>query len=611
VVRLDPLAAVAGRTVSAEDGSPLAKVFLSTDGAIDQSDAEGWFRMEVPAGKRTLDARRDGYALARIELSLAAGQVLEDLEIRLERGSTLTGIVVDGRDGRPVKKASVSLGAAGGGESDGEGRFEIEHVATGGHEVLVWKKGFAPIRTTVEAPAREPLRLVLGQGGVIRGTVRDEKGRPVSGAYIWRSRPTDAEDGEGTPTDAKGVFRFDHVEIGPHAVFRVRVGGGTDFEMKQITVVEGHETVVDFGGKVAAEKATLTGRLLSRGKPVGMKAVVLVPVTGRGRSFKLAMSDFAGRFRVPGLEPGRYRVMVAGIDGVNVDVLREVDVSAGGEIEQDVSMEEGRLTGKVLRARDRKPVVGARVILVNPEQTTPGRTVAEVMDQFQGQTATRSDGSFTFENAPPGRHVLLAWADGLAPAVVEGVESAPEASAPVTVLLAEGEAVVFEVTDPDGAPIPAAAIFLDDAQGRYVMTGDSEPRTGPDGRVRLALAAGTYDLHVQADGRAPVDRTVDIRGNRTVAVTLEAGGTVVLTVTEGGVPVAGAEVRAYRPDGVEIRRRITTEDLFRPPPEPYTDANGRVELGNLPSGEVRLRVRGKDVEATVSPGTTVGVTVSL
>ncbi len=375
--------------------------------------------------------------------------------------------------------------------------------------------------------------------------------------------------------------------------------------------------VVEFGGKAERRKVVLSGRLLSRGKPVGMRAIVLVPISGGNRSFKMAMSDLAGRFRIAEMDPGRYRVMIADTTGINVDVLPVVDVSGEGEITRDVAMSEAGFHGRILRRKDRTPIAKAKVVIVDPARIGEfGRSVAQVMTLFRGQTRSRADGAFAFENAPAGRHLLLVAADGFAPAFVEDVTAAAEKADPVEVLLDEGDELTLEVTDTDGAPVVGAEIFLADDRGRYVMTGETEPRTGADGRVAIRLAHGAYAFHVQATGHAPADLPIVLAGDRLVPVRLSTGGHAGVTVSAGGVPVVGASVDAFREDGTDLMRRFTSEDFYRPPPLPITGEDGRHLLKHLPSGRLRIRVKAPDGRTAerwveIVTGETLEVVISL
>jgi Carboxypeptidase regulatory-like domain len=603
VVRLARPGTIAGRVVVAEDERPVEGADVNVHGSlrIECTDPQGGFRYDlVPPGRHVVIAEHPGYAVAILEIEVKAGEVVEDLVIALHRGSPLLGEVVRASDGGPVARPRVNVhGEFEETEGNEAGHFSTSPLAPGSYAIRVEAGGYAPRRLdSVELPRTEPLRITMTKGGTIRGTVRDESGKPLPNAWVWRSPPSDPDRGEPAAANADGVFRFDHVAPGPHVVIHVRVDGGMEYDMKQVTVIDGQEAIVDFGGTSRKTVATLVGRLLDRGKPAGIRAIVLVPLSVGGASFKMGPSDLSGRFRIPDLAPGSYRVMVAGMTGKSVDVLGAVDVSEGGEIEQDLAMAEGRLVGKVVRADGETPVSGARVVLVDPDQIRrTGRNVADAFDVFRGQVQSRSDGTFEFPNAPPGRHTLLVWAHGQAPAAVEGVviEKTPaEAPAPRIVVLPTGEEFVVEVKDPDGGPIGGAVIFIEDAAGRYVLMGESEPRTSPDGRVTLWLQPGSYRFKIQADGRVPIDRAADVRGDRVLAYRLETGGSAAVTVTDAAGPVVGADVRAYREDGTEILTRFTTEALYKPPPPTITGPDGRYVLAHLPAGRVRIRIEALD-----------------
>jgi hypothetical protein len=125
----EPRASVSGKVVSGASGEPLKKAFITlrrTDGgrreqpytAITKED--GWFEInEVPAGQYRMTVLRNGYVRhvfgarnARQQqggnLTLAAGQKLRDLAIKLTPGAVIAGRIVD-QDGEPMAGVSVTV----------------------------------------------------------------------------------------------------------------------------------------------------------------------------------------------------------------------------------------------------------------------------------------------------------------------------------------------------------------------------------------------------------------------------------------------------------------------------------------------------------------------
>jgi carboxypeptidase family protein len=128
--RNDQLAAIAGTVVSANTGEPLKKAYVTLsqkgsrgDDSGDHpltatTDATGHFSIDkIPAGSYDLLVTRANYLRSHYGqdqldkpgamLSLAPGQKIADLLLRLYRTAVITGKVVD-EDGEPIRGASVT-----------------------------------------------------------------------------------------------------------------------------------------------------------------------------------------------------------------------------------------------------------------------------------------------------------------------------------------------------------------------------------------------------------------------------------------------------------------------------------------------------------------------
>jgi len=122
-----------------------------------------------------------------------------------------------------------------------------------------------------------------------------------------------------------------------------------------------------------------------------------------GRSQPLAMGA-DGRFSIPAIPPGRYRVGLAGADDYYLRSWsgeggrREgemLDIPAGGAVRLTVAAARGAgIAGTVYR--DGQPLPGALVVVSPANRATP----------------SNSDGSYEFRGLPPGEYALFAVEDG-------------------------------------------------------------------------------------------------------------------------------------------------------------------------------------------------------
>ncbi len=202
-----------------------------------RSDASGNYRLEIPGitgrTKISIDAMKPGYR--RLVGTLMAGGDARDIEVTpgapaeasliLRPAHYFKGIVVN-EQGKPIPAVEVSANATMGGGSGGvertasraDGMFELFNYPRKTDDLgKALAKGpvyFSHpnyIANTLEdiyalAPGkRKSLRIVLGTGRKVTGTVYDVAGKPVPDAMVEAVRK-DGDYRKATMTDASGKF---------------------------------------------------------------------------------------------------------------------------------------------------------------------------------------------------------------------------------------------------------------------------------------------------------------------------------------------------------------------------------------------------------------------
>ncbi len=209
-------------------------------------------------------------------------------ELVMVSAGRVAGHVTDAQTGEPVHGARVMAGDEYANISprawvDHRGEYEIHGVPPGTVTVTVHARDHAPDLKTTEVVAGETTTadFSLETGGTLSGTVKDEKGKPIAGAYVeatsWRDRLTL---GLRAITNAKGAFRIDDT---PHDEFDIQVARpGCGQTPKTLTVdpSKGVEVVLP------AERVASAAR--SRTPQIGEQAPDVTFTTMEGKTLTLS-----------------------------------------------------------------------------------------------------------------------------------------------------------------------------------------------------------------------------------------------------------------------------------------------------------------------------------
>ncbi len=224
-------------------------------------------------------------------------------------------------------------------QSDAQGRFRFEGVPQGVYSVEVSAFGYTQelVRNVaIVAGQAYPLELQLKGTGALSGTVRDAMGKPLEGVSIFASALE-------TQTNNEGVFRFERIRVGSHAVSaRQQQSGGT--VTKYVAVAEDAESSVAFEfGDFGVLEGTLTR---PDGKPIAASVMVLHPKNGSpSASFPI---EAGGAFRQE-VPPGTYTPSTA-------HLISEPYVNRG------VTIERGKTTRLDIVIRGSHPDLAGTVV---------------------------------------------------------------------------------------------------------------------------------------------------------------------------------------------------------------------------------------------------------
>src|SRR6185436_18508450 len=373
-VRLATAAVVAG-VVKYEDGKPAPRVMVFAQpaemgrpmfGPPQQSatDEAGSFRVTgLEAGRYMVMARRGdnfmaGTPRSRQEVTLAAGEVKEGLELQLPAGGKRIAGRVVAQDGKPVSGALVSAGMEregfafrmpiregfpGGGIqaiSDADGAFALEDLTDGKYTVWAADSAHADGEVKGVAAGTTGVSLQLQGGASVAGVVQTRDGKPVSD-YSIAALPggragASPDERFRNQMQARMWSASAQVHDPAGAFFMRRLSPGA-YELT-VTTADNQSGLLSVTVGAAEKKtglailietaAKLAGRVseLDSGGPLEGVSVYVMSATSRLN----ATTGKDGTFTVEGISPGRGRVNFQLGDGeTHVAEHIDVDVKSG------------------------------------------------------------------------------------------------------------------------------------------------------------------------------------------------------------------------------------------------------------------------------------------
>ncbi len=532
-VRLARGAPVQGRVVGPDD-RPVAGVAVAARGEAGDAevttDAAGaWTIPRLAAGHYTLGVEAPA-GVGQVEVELDGAAPRGDVVIRLARGATLGGVVLDAA-GAPVAEATVTAQRTQTFDeryaiTGADGRFRIDGLAATTLAVFATRAGDASAVTTVDlATPPGELRLTLAPA-TIAGVVVDPSGRPVpearidalpDGAMAALIRAADVADGAG---------RF---ELGPLTAGSYRLQAAwPDAPATNMYLTPDATTAMAGARDVRIElpaAGAITGAVVRDGRPVERFAIAVSSFEA-GLAFAEPEARAApdGRFTRGAVPPGTWVLRIIGDDFVG-RTLTDVEVTAGHTTDLGMIAVE---RGAVVRGR----VVDGAGAAVAGADVAMGRQLMMFGEAFglDGDprkaallggyaTTTGDDGSFAVAGvaAPRGpaplRVVALHPRRGLSATLPVTLPAAT----PLTLTLAPTGAIAGTVRGATGR----ASVEITPADGGYVVVAPVDA----DGRFRAPrVGLGAAQVVARTRGRG------EDRASPPVTATVVAGQTATVTL---------------------------------------------------------------------------------
>jgi hypothetical protein len=591
-----------------------------------EMDAQGRYRVVLRPGVYTLVGTADGYAPGFQTLQVL-GDTRQDL--RLDAEGRLAGTVVERASSAPVAGALVSATVVDGSLSLGsrsttsgpDGAFELVGLHAGTYVV---RGHLGRLAGEVRQPVgvgdeRRNLRVLVDHGLRIAGRVSTSADDPVPGAIIgcYQGRGSQLRRNTASITTSAGVdgsFAIEGLRPGQYNLV-VRMPGKAELQQ---TVPLIDRDVEDLS-LVLVASSTIVGRTVDAGgAPVAGARVTAALEVGSGDawrgSYRRAISDDAGNFRIEGVGDGRLSLRAEHERAGTATLAAESAPHPGGERQVVLTLTvDSEISGRVRRS-DGRPAAGARVDIRFVDARPPW---------LNAETAADGEGRYAFYGVPPGSALLSASlrAGGSIrmrfreKARERGVQLQPgERKLNVDLDLPPTGTLAGRVLQPDGQPAAGATVIasVSEYQSR---DGEERASTGTDGTFQLDEVDNLpHFLWIEHPDFAPSRMFNQMPGHE-IVVRLSPGGSIRGTVVgQDGRPVHDFEL------DVGDQGTAGTFDSIR---IPVHDPAGRFQVSRLKDGIYDLRAetptgligraklslaaaRGGDVRIVVGPPSVAG-----
>jgi protocatechuate 3,4-dioxygenase beta subunit len=533
--------------------------------SLAKTDSEGAFEIgSLPDGSFSLQARHEHYCPKEQKVIVKKGEITEGVEFQLVQGGVISGVVLAKVDLRPVEGAQVKAmkgtpsmlvreGVAEA-KTDATGLFDLIGLEPDTYSVNVTAPDFA--EKTIEGLALTEnqgiadLIIELSQGGSIVGTVRDLSGTPLPKRMIVAVGPGGQKLGQ---TDELGKYAFVNMKEGVYVTSCVEVTPGMQMTASRadtyfVKVENDKETRQDIvvgGPRKIYGKVTLKGDPQSGLMIMAQTSQKAMTVT-RTQKQASDQTDEDGNYEIDNLQPGEYRLIALRIASAMPRPLFETNVTvAAKDLEKDIELPEGGLSGKVVDAETRRPIEGAQV---SAQEIKGGDAETAMMAKLGlsglGGETTDAEGKYTLSTLEDGEYAVVASKDGYASLGLSAEVRNSRGPSDLDFSLSKGETLTGEVEGSDpSTPIKMIFLSVKDSGGRSVYS--KRLTLSASGEYQAeSLPTGECEVSVDAKGYASAKKTVRISAgsdNRADFV-LTAGGTLIIkAVDDRGDPVQGAQ----------------------------------------------------------------------
>jgi len=496
-------------------------------------DEGGSFRLMVYSS-RHCSAKLD-------PLEIGAGRSPDEVVVELDRGTRITGRVVDDATGQPLAGAilgtqydTLIMIEKGEGdrtpyaESDEKGCFTLGGLR-GDKKITIGAvhPHYAQEKTVREPGDRSPVEFRLKKGPRVFGTVRDDDDALCEGAwvillgeqnFVYRVVETDAAGFYRTPPSLRGK-----VQVSARAPDSSEEQFNVTTEYRSAELADA-DLEINFGP--SPEHASWKGTFYGYDGETQGGGTVLLARDWRESDYERGFlgnmvysgCDEKGGFEFKRLPPGAFGVWLNLNNGESVSDWKQTVFDPGEERREDIRLDQadgvpfGEISGTIVDSRTgRRPTASFISIFAYRR--------ANNFESFQGNAD--KEGNFRVKGLPPGTYELSIYAQDYPSKSVSGIE------------VKEGESVddLRVEVDPGGFLRISMSGFADFESKRFRLHLRREDGKSRDfGRkqidekgawkTRMPIAAGAWVVTVTFDEAGIVERSIDVAVGGDVAVSL-------------------------------------------------------------------------------------------
>jgi large repetitive protein len=318
-----------------------ADVYVSTENYVtidsSKSQSNGEYSLNgLLKGFYTVSVQATGYVKSSVSgIKIDEGTNLGGIDFNLEKGGSMSGLVVRSDGGNPVPEARVVASGSTGSKSvssSSDGTFEITGLEEGIYEVSVFADGFyLQTKDNIEIINNvntSNVNFSLSVGGAISGkVVNSSNGNEVVEGAVLTAGQLDGEGVGSCESNNNGEYIIEQLPPGNYDV-SVYASGLTYIYISNIQVESSVATTnIDFS--LSSENGAISGTITdSGGNPISGAAIIAEAqdIDGSYCSYKLGVSQNDGTYIIDFLPPSENYSVTASAEGSNDATLLGISV---------------------------------------------------------------------------------------------------------------------------------------------------------------------------------------------------------------------------------------------------------------------------------------------